>query len=132
MCIPAAFSGSRCPPESTSPLLWSAIACRCRPSLPHNSITAHNANLLQHAQLLLEYGTLVSAPRPLGLDAPAEHFSEARALQHVTQLTANGVGRLVSHPGIEHGIKYLTQATADIAAAAGGRHDIHVQVGALL
>lgn len=78
--------------------------------------------------MALSYGALISTPKPLGLDAAPEQFSEARALQHAAKLTENGAGRLVSHPSIEAGIHYITAAAQEIASAASSRHDIHVQV----
>lgn len=69
-------------------------------------------------------------PRPLPRESPAEVFSEARALHHAKQLTAGPYGgtRVVSHPGIEHGIEYVLGAAQDVLAAAADRDDITVRV----
>ena len=79
-------------------------------------------------QVLLAYRALISTPRPLGLDAGATSFSEARALRHVEALTAGGQGRLVGHPSIDVGIHYLAAAAQDIVSLASNRHDLHVEV----
>ena len=79
-------------------------------------------------QVLLAYRALISTPRPLGLDASATSFSEARALRHVQALTAGGQGRLVGHPSIDVGIHYLAAAAQEIVSLASDRHDLHVEV----
>jgi hypothetical protein len=78
-------------------------------------------------QVLLAYRALISTPRPLGLDAAATSFSEERALRHVQALTAGGQGRLVGHPSIDVGIRYLAAAAQDIVSLASDRHDLHVE-----
>lgn len=79
--------------------------------------------------MLLAYRALVSTPRPLGLDAEVARFSEARALRHVARLTEGGQGRLVGHPSIDAGIRYLAAAAQDVVSLASSRHDLHVEVG---
>lgn len=78
-------------------------------------------------KVLLAYCALISTPRPLGIDAAATRFSEARALRHVQTLTAGGQGRLVGHPSIDVGIRYLAAAAQDIVSLASDRHDLHVE-----
>lgn len=97
---------------------------------PHAQIAAEcDDDAIQcAAQVLLAYRALVSTLRPLGLDAEATRFSEARALQHVERLTEGGQGRLVGHPSIDAGIHYLAAATQDIVSLADSRHDLHVEV----
>lgn len=82
---------------------------------------------------------------PLGLDAPSDRFSEARAVEHIRQLTVEIDGRQVSgsgsssfpiglgdeigffmifglqegHPGLEEAAKYIRKELETIASRAG-------------
>ena len=69
-------------------------------------------------------------PEPLGAAAPANLFSEQRALEHIRRLTVTG--RLVSHPDLESAVHYILRCSEELAADAASRDDVVVQVGSYL
>jgi hypothetical protein len=63
-------------------------------------------------------------------DAPAQLFSEARALKHVRVLAVDIGMRRLSTPGLQRARRYLQQAAAELARlAADTRPDLVVEVG---
>ncbi|KAK9839614.1 hypothetical protein WJX81_000975 [Elliptochloris bilobata] len=68
-------------------------------------------------------------PEPLGVDAPAEHFSEARAMRTVRRLTDEVGLRRVSTPGVEAAARLMVAEAGALAAlTAATRPDLLVQV----
>ncbi|KAJ4748999.1 Endoplasmic reticulum metallopeptidase 1 [Rhynchospora pubera] len=64
---------------------------------------------------------------PLGPDAPLDRFSEARAVDHVRQLTVGTGGRQEGSPGLELAAQYIKSQLEEIARNAGPSYRIEVE-----
>ncbi|XP_074557502.1 uncharacterized protein LOC141813432 [Curcuma longa] len=63
---------------------------------------------------------------PLGVDAPLDRFSEARAVEHVRRLSVDIDGRQEGRPGLEAAAKYIRKELEAVAARAGPDYRIEV------
>ncbi|KAF3341646.1 endoplasmic reticulum metallopeptidase 1 [Carex littledalei] len=65
--------------------------------------------------------------QPLGTDAPLNRFSEARAVEHVRQLTVGTGGRQEGSPGLELAANYIKSELEELARRAGPSYRIEVE-----
>ncbi|KAG1676079.1 hypothetical protein FOA52_014944 [Chlamydomonas sp. UWO 241] len=80
------------------------------------------------AVLALVRYSLLWTPVPLGADAPATEFSEARAMAHVVHLTKVVGDRQVSTPGLDTATEYMLTQARRLQAMAASRADVTVEV----
>ncbi|KAJ0972661.1 hypothetical protein J5N97_020620 [Dioscorea zingiberensis] len=65
--------------------------------------------------------------KPLGIDAPLDRFSEARAVEHVRKLTVDIDGRQEGKAGLEEAAKYIVGQLEMIAARAGPEYRLEIE-----
>ncbi|XP_010250754.1 PREDICTED: endoplasmic reticulum metallopeptidase 1 isoform X2 [Nelumbo nucifera] len=65
--------------------------------------------------------------KPLGIDAPLDRFSEARAVEHIWKLSKEIDGRQEGRPGLEEAAKYIKKQLEMIAERAAPNIRIEIE-----
>ncbi|CAO2829718.1 unnamed protein product [Amaranthus hypochondriacus] len=65
--------------------------------------------------------------KPLGIDAPLDRFSEARAIEHIRVLTKDIVGRHEGRPGLKQAADYIKSELELLKDRANSNYRIEVE-----